>query len=134
MPLVPAAVEALKKLHGITGTEEHVFPAPKPKAKAPHVSNPQKAAERLWGACGVKDATLHDFRRTAATFMTRLGVSRLVVGKILGHADTDVTGTYDKHAYNREKRGALTKWADELQRIVAKKRRTAAGKVLPWAR
>jgi integrase len=134
VPLTAPAVEALKRLHELSGAERYVFPSPKPGAKAPYVSNPQKAAERLWAACGVEGATLHDLRRTATTEMTRLEVPRLVVAKILGHADSDVTGRYDKHAYDREKRGALEKWAAELERIATKRRRAPAVKVLPWAR
>lgn len=136
VPLTAPAVESLKRLHGITASEEWLFPSPKPTAKLPFVGNPQKAAGRLWKAVDLKgSAHVHDLRRTAATYMTRLGVPRLVVGKVLGHADTDVTGRYDKHAYDREKRAALQKWADELLRIVASKDAAASSaKVLPWAR
>ena len=133
VPLVARAVDSLKRLHG-TSSNEWVFPSPKLTAKASHVTNPQKAAGRLWGQSKVEGATLHDLRRTAASTMARLGVGRLVVGKVLGHADTDVTGRYDKHAYDREKRAALRKWAAELERIVTAKRRKAESKVLPWTR
>jgi integrase len=135
VPLTVPAVEALKRLHTITGAEEYLFPAPKADAKLPWIGNPQKAAARLWAAVGLRgSAHVHDLRRTAATYMVRLGVPRLVVGKVLGHADTDVTGRYDKHAYDREKHSALVKWAEELQRIVESKDETAPAKVLPWAR
>lgn len=134
VPITAPAVESLKRLHDITGAGEWIFPSPKPTARTPFVSNPQKAATRLWKKSKVREAHVHDLRRTAATFMTRLGVPRLVVGKILGHADTDVTGRYDKHAYDREKRGALEKWAAELERIRSEKKTAKAAKVLPWAR
>jgi len=134
VPLTEIAVEALKRLHSVTGSYEYVFPSPKPTAAAPHVSNPQKAAERLWALAKVKGATLHDLRRTAASNMARLGVPRLVIGKVLGHADADVTGRYDRHAYDREQRAALRKWGDELQRIAASKPKAKSAKVLPWAK
>lgn len=136
VPLTTPAVDALKRLHTITGSEEWIFPAPKAGAKLPYVGNPQKAAERLWDASGVKGATIHDLRRSCATYIVRLSVPRLVVGKVLGHADTDVTGRYDKHAYDREKRAALRKWAAELDRIMTAKdaAAVAAAKVLPWSR
>jgi integrase len=135
VPLTAPAVESLKRLHGITGAGAWCFPSPKPTSKAPFVSNPQKAATRLWRAVGLKgSAHVHDLRRTAATFMVRLGVPRLVVGKVLGHADADVTGRYDSHAYDREKRAALTKWAEELVRIASEKDEGSKGQVLPWAR
>ena len=85
------------------------------------------------GTVGLKgSAHVHDLRRTGATYMVRLGVPRLVVGRVLGHADSDVTGRYDVHAYDREKRAALRKWADELQRIATAKPKKAESKVLPW--
>jgi integrase len=145
VPLTAPAVEALKRLHANAGDEAWLFPTPKgnvkpgrkPKgttrAQAPFVTNPQKAAAKLWEACGLKgSAHVHDLRRTAATYMVRLGVSRLVVARVLGHSDSDVTGRYDVHAYDREKRGALQKWADELARIAASKGKKRAAKVLPW--
>lgn len=144
VPLTAPAVEALKRLHAIGEGETWVFPTPKgnvkpgrrPKGKAaaaPFVTNPQKAAARLWTACGLKGSVhLHDLRRSAATYMVRMGVPRLVVARVLGHADSDVTGRYDVHAYDREKRAALAKWADELQRIATSKPKKAAAKVLPW--
>ncbi len=135
VPLAADSVDALKRLHTVTGSEEWIFPAPKAGAKVAWVANPQKAAERLWKVSGVKEATLHDMRRSCATYLVRLGVPRLVVGKVLGHADSDVTGRYDQHAYDREKRAALNKWANELRRIVTAKEEDASpAKVLPWSR
>ncbi len=61
---------------------------------------------------------LHDLRRTAATHMTRLGVERLVVSKILNHAEGGVTKGYDRHRYETEKRHALTLWSERLRAIV----------------
>jgi integrase len=58
--------------------------------------------------------TIHDMRRTAATQMGRLGVSRFIIGKVLNHADRTVTGIYDRHAYVSEKREALGAWATYL--------------------
>jgi integrase len=55
--------------------------------------------------------TLHDLRRSAATGMARLGVSRFVVARVLAHTDREITGTYDRYEYASEKRAALEKWA-----------------------
>ena len=59
--------------------------------------------------------TIHDLRRTAATEMGRLGVSRFIIGKVLNHVDRTMTGIYDRHAYLQEKRHALECWARYLQ-------------------
>jgi len=63
--------------------------------------------------------TIHDLRRTAATEMGRLGVSRFIIGKVLNHSDRSVTGIYDRHAYLQEKRHALTAWGDYLRSITS---------------
>jgi integrase len=49
----------------------------------------------------------HDLRRTAASLMVGAGVPRLVVQKILNHAETGVTAVYGRHSYDLEKRSAL---------------------------
>jgi integrase len=62
--------------------------------------------------------TIHDLRRTAATGMGRLGISRFIIGRVLNHADRSVTGIYDRHEYIEEKRKALTAWAQHLEEII----------------
>ena len=47
-----------------------------------------------------------------------MGISRLVVAKILNHAETSVTAVYDRHSYDVEKRQALDAWARRLQAIL----------------
>jgi integrase len=66
----------------------------------------------------VEPWTIHDLRRTAATGMGRLGVSRFIIGRVLNHADSSVTGIYDRHEYVEEKRKALNAWAQHLQTII----------------
>jgi integrase len=61
---------------------------------------------------------LHDLRRSAATYMARLGVDRVVIAKVLNHAEQEVTAVYDRHRYDAEKRAALDRWALHLQAIV----------------
>jgi integrase len=69
-------------------------------------------------ALGTGDATPHDLRRTAASYMTSIGISPLVVSKILNHAEAGVTAVYDRHSYDAEKRAALDAWGARLQQIV----------------
>jgi integrase len=61
---------------------------------------------------------LHDLRRTAATHMAKLGVDRVVIGKVLNHAESAVTAIYDRHRYDHEKARALELWAQRLEQIV----------------
>jgi integrase len=67
---------------------------------------------------GTGDATPHDLRRTAASHMTSIGISRLVVSKILNHAEPGITAVYDRHSYDREKRTALNAWSARLEAII----------------
>jgi integrase len=75
-----------------------------------------KASKRFSQLSGV-DYVPHDLRRTAATFMTSMGISRLVVSKILNHVESGVTAIYDRHSYDAEKREALEKWGQRLEEI-----------------
>ena len=63
--------------------------------------------------------TPHDLRRTAATQMGRLGVSRFVLGRLLGHSDGSVTGVYDRWEYLGEKRAALELWDRHVRSLVS---------------
>jgi integrase len=62
--------------------------------------------------------TLHDLRRTATTTMGRFGVPRFIQQRILNHADSSVTGIYDRWEYLPEKRAALDKWARHIETLV----------------
>ncbi len=117
VPLVPQVVALLDKLRASTGGEAWVFPSPH-AAKGP-IANPQKAAERMWKRASVTGARLHDFRRTAASGMAAARVPRVVIGKVLNHADGAVTAIYDRHGYEAEKRSALEAWAARLQDVLA---------------
>jgi integrase len=63
----------------------------------------------------------HDLRRTAASGMARLGVSLAVIEKVLNHASgsfAGIVGVYQRHEFAEEKRAALEKWADHVERLV----------------
>ncbi|NJL73326.1 MAG: site-specific integrase [Candidatus Competibacteraceae bacterium] len=78
-----------------------------------------KLKRALDGKMAFGDWRLHDLRRTAATGMSRLGVSFEVVGKVLGHSQAGVTAVYQRYGHEAEKRAALQAWADHLDRIAA---------------
>jgi integrase len=62
--------------------------------------------------------TPHDLRRTVATRMRELGISRGDVKLILNHVESDVTARYDRYDGLAEKRRALDLWAKRLMQIV----------------
>jgi hypothetical protein len=48
-----------------------------------------------------------------------MGISRLVVSKLLNHVESGVTAVYDRHSYDQEKRAALEAWGAHLERITS---------------
>ena len=76
---------------------------------------------------GLERFTPHDLRRSAATHMPRLGTPHFIVGQLLGHTVRSVTGVYDRHSYDPEKKKASEKWGRELKTITTGK---AAEKVI----
>ncbi|MGY3240024.1 integrase [Bradyrhizobium sp. USDA 4448] len=66
---------------------------------------------------------LHDFRRTLSTIMhERLGVPPHIVEAVINHvsgAKSGVAGVYNRALYLEEKRAALQKFADFIERLVA---------------
>jgi integrase len=57
---------------------------------------------------------LHDIRRSVATHMAALGMQRVVIERLLAHADRSVTGRYERHSHLPEVRGALEIWTKTL--------------------
>ena len=77
-----------------------------------------KAKVQLDRLSGVTDWKFHDIRRTVATNLSKLGVDRFLLQRIVNHTDSGVTAIYDRYSYLEEKRDALQKWADRLDDIV----------------
>ena len=64
--------------------------------------------------------------------MASAGVPRLVIRKVLNHAERDVTAMYDRHSHDdAEKRMALETWARALTSILTHKR---TADVVPFGR
>ncbi len=117
---VPLSTQARAVLEKIRPVNEHsawVFPSPRGDS---HVRWTGKAAREIRTRTGF-EWTPHDLRRTAATYMTGMGIPRLVVSKVLNHAESGVTAVYDRSSYDSEKRQALVAWGERLERIVAGK-------------
>ena len=115
VPLSPPTQDILRTLQTITGEAPWVFPSHRRPGQP--VLDVRKAMHRVCLLSGVT-FTPHDLRRTAASHMTSLGVARLVVGKILNHAEPGVTKVYDRHSYDAEKRQALNAWGARVTELV----------------
>ena len=87
------------------------------------VSGFPKVKKRLDILCGVANWRFHDLRRSFATHSSeKLSVSPVIVDKILNHRTGQVRGVtavYQRGEYLAERREALQKWGDYIERLVA---------------
>ena len=129
VPLSPDAMNLLRSIPrksarnkaGLLAPTPHVFTMTGENAISGYSAGKKRldgAVALLWAGAERDEVmpswTVHDLRRTCATEMGRLGVSRFTISKVLNHADRSVTGIYDRHSYLGEKRAALEAWADYL--------------------
>lgn len=65
----------------------------------------------------------HDLRRTCASRMGEAGVSQEIIARVLNHsvAGPRVTQTYNRFAYDAEKRAALERWEKRLLGLLKEK-------------
>lgn len=122
VPLTEDAILVLEAIRKLDPKATHLFPSSGPTEQHldPHAIT--RAFARIASRRKLGPGSPHDVRRTGATTLVgRYGVSRLVVGLLLGHTAKEgavVTGIYDRHTYIPEKRQALEKWHGHLRRIV----------------
>jgi integrase len=78
--------------------------------------------DRPLGRFGIAPWSAHDLRRSALTGMARLGVAPIVLGHVANHRTTTRAGVtlavYSQYTYDKEKRAALSLWAERLAAIV----------------
>ena len=125
VPISKIAADLLDELSEISSNSDFLFPSPTTNSHITE-SSLSRALHRNRKHFGLARFTPHDLRRTAASAMASIGVSRVVIGKILNHSDRSVTAIYDRHSYDREKRDALRHWSQELERIVARQPKPSA--------
>jgi integrase len=116
VPLSRQALELIKQQPRIS--EQYVFSAFGDKPIS-GFHNAKTTLDRISGATGW---TVHDLRRTTASGMARLGVSLVVIEKVLNHVSgslAGIVGVYQRHEFADEKRAALQQWADHVERLVS---------------
>jgi integrase len=114
--LVPLSSLAIEILAGVPQIGELVFRA---NTDTP-LQGFEKATARVKNLTGpMEHWYIHDLRRTFATHMRSLGVERLVVSKLLNHAEAGVTKIYDRYAADPEKTAAMERWANRLREIIS---------------
>ena len=121
VPLSEQAIQILNELKELNPKSDWGFPSPHGDK---HISPGciSRALMKNLDVLGISDFTPHDLRRTAASQMTAMGISRLVVAKTLNHVESGITAVYDRHSYDKEKRQALDAWGRQLDTIIKGKK------------
>jgi integrase len=86
-----------------------------------HVSTWSNAKERIDALVKIEPWRLHDFRRSVATGLQRLGVNLQVIEAILGHVGgsrSGIVAVYQRHSFEREARAALEAWGRHVLGLV----------------
>jgi integrase len=112
--LIPLSEAAQRVIAAQPQRGDHVFSA---DGSRPLASFAERKAD-FDKLAGVSGYTLHDLRRTSRTLLSRAGISADIAEMCLGHALTRVRGTYDRHAYENEKRHAFEALAAMIERVV----------------
>ena len=84
IPLVPQALDLLRKRSRENGASDFVFPAI--KSRSGHLVETKKHWAALVAAAGLHGLRMHDLRRTLGSWLAIQGVSTVVIGAALGHA------------------------------------------------
>jgi integrase len=122
VPLAPMAIKLLESVKRLEGCP-FVFSF---DGKAP-VSGMTRTKHAIDAAMRAElpelpSFVLHDIRRTVATGLQKLGVRLEVTEAVLNHVGGSrdgIIGVYQTHDYAPEKRVALQRWADHVERIVS---------------
>jgi integrase len=111
-PLAQAAVHLLRTIHaGADPACIWVFPGDAP-------GKPLQEIKRYWcrvrRAAGLQDVRLHDLRHTFASLLVSGGMTLPMIGKLLGHTQTQTTLRY-AHLYDDPLRAGLDQVGDMLR-------------------
>ena len=88
IPLSPAALEIVKN---IDQTGEYLFPGRTPGT---HRTTLKRLWEDIRKEVGIQDVRLHDLRHTYASILVSAGQSLPIIGRLLGHTQTQTTARY----------------------------------------
>jgi integrase len=117
VPLNGLAKKILADMQSRKGQSQYVFNSPQKASFYDKDALPKAMRKIVNDLKWEQPAKPHDLRRTARSYMSKLGISPVIAGKILNHTDKGVTAVYDRHDYLQEKKEALNFWADKLKKI-----------------
>lgn len=121
IPLSSLAIKWLQELKDLSLNSDWVLPARKIQDRMiPHIaeSTLPVALAKLKPHMGtIENFTIHDFRRTARTYLASLGVDPVVAERCLNHRIKGVEGIYNRHHYFDERKIAMQKLSDFFAKI-----------------
>lgn len=112
VPLSNQATDLLKRLYGVSGHREFLFP---------NRSNPRKPVSDgvLWKAVrsfGFQDFSPHGIRATGSTMLNERGFRSELIETQLAHAERDQTrASYNRADYLDDRRTMMQQWANLLE-------------------
>ncbi|PZD65611.1 integrase [Pantoea ananatis] len=116
IPLSSLAIKWLKELKDLSLNSDWVLPARKIQNRMiPHIAEstlPVALAKLKPHMGNIENFTIHDFRRTARSYLASLGVDPVVAERCLNHRIKGVEGIYNRHHYFDERKIAMQKLSD----------------------
>ncbi len=113
LPLPKFAVRLLKELPRLLGNP-YVFASPRVAGAA--VKDVKNEWLRIRDMAELSDVTIHDLRRTCASWLAESGVPLQVIARVLNHADRSVTAVYARLS-DRSVREALDGHAERIESL-----------------
>ncbi len=118
------ARDLLSEIKALSGDSSFLFPSPRGGGRKPITTRSlSQALRKNQDVFGFDEAFApHDLRRTASSHMTRNGIPREIVRKIINHREPGITKVYDRYGYDREKKNAMNKWDRVLRNILSREK------------
>ena len=111
-PISPPALAIIER-HVQDGVK-WLFPATRDPRKHIRRDALQEPLRQALPKLKILPATPHDFRRTFATGLARIGTPRLLISLALNHTIPGVTSVYDRHGYEHELRQWFEAWGKHV--------------------
>jgi integrase len=113
VPLAPQAVDILRELRELPGSDATPFLFPSPSRDGHMSNNTMLYALYRMGYHG--RATVHGFRAMASTALNEIGFRSDVIERQLAHQERNsVRAAYNRAEYLSERRAMMKHWADQI--------------------
>lgn len=119
VPICSMAQEVIEEARGYSGENDYVFASSYKLGRPMTRHAVSRAVARHWEDMGIEEKfTPHDLRRTLRTRLADIHVTDIVAERVLGHKLQGMLAVYNQHSYDSEKRDALTRWEQEICKIL----------------